>query len=101
MPTQTPTLTSSDFNLEKLNTKDLSEHFTASIKMGGNIAVFGRRGTGKTEIAKHEIRKADMQEVYINLSVMERVDLVDIQILWPQLNKRNMLTFYSLIFTNK
>jgi hypothetical protein len=75
MPTQTPTLTSSDFNLEKLNTKDLSEHFTASIKMGGNIAVFGRRGTGKTEIAKHEIRKADMQEVYINLSVMERVDL--------------------------
>ena len=43
--------------------------------MGGNIAVFGRRGTGKTEIAKQEIRKADMQEVYINLSVLERVDM--------------------------
>lgn len=75
MPTQPTTMTSSDFNLEKLNTKDLSEHVSASIRMGGNIAVFGRRGTGKTEIAKHEIKKADMHEVYINLSVLERVDM--------------------------
>jgi hypothetical protein len=75
MPTQQQQMTTSDFNLEKLNTKDLSEHVAATIKMGGNISVFGRRGTGKTEISKYEIRKADMQEVYINLSVMERVDL--------------------------
>ena len=70
-----PTMASSDFNLEKLNTKDLSEHLGASIQMGGNIAVFGRRGTGKTEIAKYEIKKADFTEVYINLSVLERVDM--------------------------
>lgn len=75
MPTQPSTMTSSDFNLEKLNTKDLSEHVGASIKMGGNLAVFGRRGTGKTAISKQEIKKADCLEVYINLSVMERVDL--------------------------
>ena len=75
MTTQPTTMTTSDFNLEKLNTKDLSEHVAASIRMGGNIAVFGRRGTGKTEISKQEIAKAGLQEVYINLSVMERVDL--------------------------
>lgn len=74
-PQQAPQMSSSDFNLEKLNTKDLSEHVAASIQIGGNIAVFGRRGTGKTEISKQEIKKANMQEVYINLSVLERVDL--------------------------
>lgn len=70
-----PTMATSDFNLEKLNTKDLSEHIAAAIQVGGNIAVFGRRGTGKTEIAKQEIKKAEAHEVYINLSVLERVDL--------------------------
>jgi hypothetical protein len=75
MATQQQQMTSSDFNLEKLNTKDLSEHVAASIQVGGNIAVFGRRGTGKTEISKYEIKKAGLHEVYINLSVMERVDL--------------------------
>ncbi|HEY5268444.1 MAG TPA: hypothetical protein VII94_04935 [Candidatus Saccharimonadales bacterium] len=75
-PTNQPTqMASSDFNLEKLNTKELSEHVSATIQMGGNIAVFGRRGTGKTEISKAEIKKLDLQEVYINLSVLERVDM--------------------------
>ena len=65
----------SDFNLEKLNTKSLAEHVALSIQIGSNIAIFGRRGTGKTEISKQEIKKADMHEVYINLSVLERVDM--------------------------
>lgn len=75
MAKQETKMASSDFNLEKLNTKELSEHLAASIQVGGNIAIFGRRGTGKTEISKQEIAKANMHEVYINLSVMERVDL--------------------------
>lgn len=75
MATQQQTMTTSDFNLEKLNTKDLSEHVASSIQLGGNIAIFGRRGTGKTEISKQEIKKANLHEVYINLSVLERVDL--------------------------
>jgi AAA domain (dynein-related subfamily) len=75
MATQNQQVATSDFNMEKLNTKDLSEHVASSIRVGGNIAVFGRRGTGKTEISKQEIKKADYEEVYINLSVMERVDL--------------------------
>ena len=75
MATQQQTMTTSDFNLEKLNTKDLAEHVASSIHLGGNIAIFGRRGTGKTEISKQEIKKANFHEVYINLSVLERVDL--------------------------
>ena len=75
MPTQQPQMATSDFNLQKLSTKELSEHTAATIQMGGNIAVFGRRGTGKTEISKAEIKKLDFKEVYLNLSVMERVDL--------------------------
>jgi hypothetical protein len=69
------TMSISDFNLQKLSTKDLSEHVAASIQVGGNIAVFGRRGTGKTEIAKYEIARAGLHEVYLNLSVLERVDM--------------------------
>ena len=75
MATQTQQMSTSDFNLEKLNTRDLSEHVKSCIQIDGNIAVFGRRGTGKTEISKQQIKAAELHEVYINLSVMERVDL--------------------------
>lgn len=75
MPDKAPQMSASDFNLEKLNTKELSEHVAGTIAIEGNIAIFGRRGTGKTEISKQEIKKANAREVYINLSVMERVDL--------------------------
>lgn len=75
MATQQQTMATSDFNLQKLNTKELSEHVASTIQVGSNISVFGRRGTGKTEISKQEIKKAGAFEVYINLSVMERVDM--------------------------
>ena len=72
---QNQQMTSSDFNLQKISTKDLSEHIASSIQVDGTIAVFGRRGTGKTEIAKHQIKKAKKHEIYLNLSVLERVDM--------------------------
>src|SRR5579871_1820664 len=75
MATQEQKMSVSDFNLAKINTKELSSHVSKTIQIGGNIAIFGRRGTGKTEIPKHEIKAAGMREVYLNLSVMERVDL--------------------------
>jgi hypothetical protein len=68
-------MSTSDFNLQKLNTKELADHVDATIQIGGNIAIFGRRGTGKTEISKEEIRRLGFKEVYINLSVLERVDM--------------------------
>lgn len=68
-------MSSSDFNLKKIDTQNLSEHVAASIQVGSNIAIFGRRGSGKTEIAKQEIKKSGYQEIYLNLSVLERTDL--------------------------
>lgn len=75
MSTEKVKMATSDFNLQKLSTKDLSSHLAASIQMGSNIAIFGRRGTGKTEISKQEIAKAGAVEIYLNLSVLERVDM--------------------------
>lgn len=75
MPSQPQQMATSDFNLEKLNTKELSDHVSTTIQLGGNIAIFGRRGTGKTEISKEQIKRHDLHEVYLNLSVLERVDM--------------------------
>jgi len=68
-------MSASDFNLQKLSTKELSEHVRATIHLGGNIGVFGRRGVGKSIIAKTEIAKSEFQEVYLNMSVLERCDM--------------------------
>jgi hypothetical protein len=68
-------LVSSDFNLKKLNTKQLSENLAASIAINSSVVVIGRRGSGKTQIAKQEIKKSGKKEVYINLSVAERTDM--------------------------
>lgn len=75
MAKETPKMTTSDFNLQKLSTKNLEKHVGSTIKIGGNLIVFGRRGSGKTEIMKQQIKLNDCTEVYMNLSVMERVDL--------------------------
>ena len=75
MGKDTPTVSTSNFNMELLNTKELSEHVGCSIKVGSNIAIFGRRGTGKTEISKQEIQKGGYKEIYMNLSVYERTDM--------------------------
>lgn len=75
MSKQPQAMTSSDFNLQKLSTKELTEHVSSSIAIGSNLAIFGRRGCGKTSIAKQEIEKSGAKEIYINLSVMERVDM--------------------------
>lgn len=75
MAKQEQQMSVSDFNLAKINTQELSQHIASTIQIGGNIAIFGKRGSGKTMVSKQEIEKAGFQEVYLNLSVMERVDL--------------------------
>lgn len=65
----------SDFNLEKLNTKEMSEHMNCTIQMGGSLICLGRRGGGKTAISRQQIESLKYHEAYINLSVLERVDL--------------------------
>ena len=67
----TPT---SDFNLKTITTSQFGKHLDATIKFGGNMIVFARRGTGKTVITKEAIRRAGMKEIYLNVSTVERVD---------------------------
>jgi hypothetical protein len=71
----TQSTVASDYNLLTLNTEQYSQHLAATLAVGSNLAIFGRRGIGKTAIIEQEIKKAGMKEAYINLSVLERVDL--------------------------
>lgn len=68
-------MVTSDFNLQKVSTVEYSDAIIAAMQSKTAIAVFGRRGSGKTQIAKELIKKQGYREVYMNLSVMERVDL--------------------------
>lgn len=65
----------SDWGMKRLSTKELAEHVGATLQFGGNIAVFGRRGSGKTHISKQQIEQAKYKEIYINASVLERPDM--------------------------
>lgn len=106
MAKQEQQMSVSDFNLAKINTKELSKHVEGTIQIGGNIAIFGRRGTGKTEISKQEIKKTDFHEVYLNLSVMERVDLGGYPNVFASQQGREFVNFlmpqfYQLLMTGK
>lgn len=68
-------MVTSDFNLQKISTPDYEKVVKCGIDTGASIACFGRRGTGKTQISKEQIKKAGLEELYLNLSVMERTDL--------------------------
>jgi hypothetical protein len=65
----------SDFNLEKISMKELGELIRGTIETGGNMFIAGRRGTGKTVCTKATIKEMGLQEVYTNLSMVDRVDL--------------------------
>lgn len=65
----------SDFNLQKISTKELSDNLHSTIDYGGNVVIVGRRGSGKTVISKDVIKETGYKEVYFNLSVMERPDI--------------------------
>lgn len=65
----------SDFNMQRLSTTELAENISATIRFGGNIGIFGLRGSGKTVISKQCIKESGFHELYLNLSVLERVDL--------------------------
>ena len=72
----------SDFNLTSVSTEQYAEILRAAIETDSNVAVFGRRGSGKTIIAKDVVRdgsffetRSKVREVYVNLSTCERPDM--------------------------
>ena len=60
----------SDFNLTKISTKDLSDNLRATVDFGGNVFIAGRRGSGKSVIAKDCIKPVS----YTHLDVYKRQD---------------------------
>ncbi len=65
----------SDYNLQVINSNEMYENMRATIDFGGNIFIAGRRGSSKTMQAKQAIADSGMKEVYLNLSLFERVDM--------------------------
>ena len=82
-------------NLVEINqeqTFDLAKFF---INSGQNLFIFGRRGTGKTEILIQAAQACKLKINYINLSVVERPDLGG----YPNLNSPgDIVTFKSPYF---
>lgn len=68
-------IATSDFNLTIIDTEKLERLMDSTIACGSNLLVVGRRGTGKTDICEQRISAADLDMVYINLSVFDRTDL--------------------------
>jgi len=66
---------SSDFNLQRINTKEYADNLRATIDFGGSLLAIAQRGTGKTSIARDVINNSKCKEIYFNLSTMERPDL--------------------------
>lgn len=66
---------SSNFNLEILNSQQLEQHLAASIAACSNLAIIGRRGSGKSSIARQEIKASDHLLAYANLSMLDKADL--------------------------
>lgn len=54
----------------------MGEIYDFSIASGGNVMIFGPSGIGKSEIAISAAIARDIKYVYINLSVLEAVDLI-------------------------
>ena len=64
-----------NYNFSELNQEEALHLIKFFIKSEKNVFLFGRRGTGKTEICLEAINKLKYKPVIINLSVIERVDL--------------------------
>lgn len=62
-------------NLQKISQENAFSLAKFFINSGKNLLLFGRRGTGKTEIILQAIKECKYKVNYINLSVMERCDL--------------------------
>jgi hypothetical protein len=80
--TEVPKMALSDYNLNSITTEQYEEILKGAIETHSNVAVFGRRGGGKTVIAKDVVQnntffetRSKVREVYCNLSTCERPDM--------------------------
>jgi len=78
-------------NLVEINTEQ-AEHLTQfTVRSGSNIFLFGQPGLGKTAISTQSILNTGYKCSYINLSMVERPDLMG----FPDLNSKSDLVEYK------
>jgi hypothetical protein len=63
-------------NLREINQEEAFNLGKFFISAGKNVFLFGRRGVGKSEISMQIAEACKLQLIYINLSVIERSDLM-------------------------
>lgn len=94
MTVSPPDITTSDYNLPRIDTSKLSQHLDYSIAAASNMVIIGRRGSGKSIIGKERIQQSGCREVYINLSVFERPDLAGIPRVFNQDPKARFIDYF-------
>jgi AAA domain (dynein-related subfamily) len=68
-------------NLQEINQEEAQNLLRFFLRTNQNLFLFGRRGTGKTELAMQAVQECGFGITYINLSVIERPDLAGYPIL--------------------
>jgi hypothetical protein len=82
-------------NLQEIDQEQAFNLLKFFIRSNQNIFLFGKRGTGKTELAIQAIEACNMKVSYINLSVIERADLAG----YPNMSAPgDIITFKSPYF---
>lgn len=85
-------------NLQEIDQEQSLNLVKFFIKAQQNIFLFGRRGTGKTQIAMQAAKECNLKVNYINLSVIERPDLAG----YPDMNAPgDIINFKSPCFLPK
>jgi hypothetical protein len=89
---------SNAINLQEIDQEQALNLTKFFIQSQQNIFLFGRRGTGKTEIAIQAARECGLKVNYVNLSVVERSDLAG----YPDINSPgDVINFKSPHFLPK
>jgi hypothetical protein len=82
-------------NLLPINTEQADNLARFFIRSGGNFFLFGRPGIGKTDIGLNAATSSGMKTIYLNLTVVERPDLMG----YPDLNNGgDYITYKSPYF---
>jgi len=79
-------------NLQEINQEQALNLLTFFIRSNKNITLFGRAGTGKTEMALQAVQACNLKLSYINLSVVDRSDIMG----YPSIHEQgDVITFKS------
>jgi hypothetical protein len=89
---------SNTLNLSELNQEQCLNLLRFNAKTGGNICLFGQRGTGKTTMALQIAKECNLDITYLNLSTLDRGDILGLPNIY---DKSDIITYKSPYFLPK